>query len=513
MGADGGGYDFFVSYTQADRAWAEWIAWILEEDGHRVLVQAWDFVPGSSWQRLMQDGAASSTRTIAVLSQAYLSSDYGTAEWLAAWARDPSGAERTLLTMRVVDCERPGYLSGVTGIDLFGLDEAKARARLRKAVADAIAGRAKPDLKPGFPGTGHAIPQPARFPGALPSVWKVPPRNPNFTGRSDDLERLERGMTAGSRVIVHSLHGMGGVGKSQLATEYAHRKADRYDLVWWVDAEKSATIADQFVRLAGELGLEAAATDPETLQAQVHHALRGIAGWLLILDNADDIATLRPWLPTAPTPAGIPGHVIVTTRRGGFRTLGEVVDVDVLDPTEAVALLSRRVPDLDPGIAGEIAEALGRLPLALEQTAAYLDRTNIPPAEYLRLLRTRTEAMLDKGKDATHGDNIATVWTLSFERLQLENPAATQFMDICAYMAPDAIPLNLFTTHPEELPDPLSATVSDPLAFTEAIAAIVDYSLAKRTADYLHVHRLIQAALRARQRLGAVPSPSLGDQP
>src|SRR6185312_5785471 len=96
---DATGWDFSVSYTQADRAWAEWIAWQLEEDGHRVLVQAWDFVPGTNWTRSMQDGVGRSDRTIAVVSPAYLASVYGQAEWLAAWRDDPSGEQRKLLVV------------------------------------------------------------------------------------------------------------------------------------------------------------------------------------------------------------------------------------------------------------------------------------------------------------------------------------------------------------------------------------------------------------------------------
>ena len=102
----GAGRDFFVSYTQADRAWAEWIAWSLEEDGYQVLVQAWDFVPGSNWVGKMQDGARDAARTVAVLSDAYLASEYGGAEWQAAWASDPSGAGRKLLVVRVAECGR-----------------------------------------------------------------------------------------------------------------------------------------------------------------------------------------------------------------------------------------------------------------------------------------------------------------------------------------------------------------------------------------------------------------------
>jgi hypothetical protein len=123
-------WDFFVSYTQADQAWAEWIAWVLEEDGYRVLIQTWDFVPGTNWIKGMQDGAERATRTIAVLSGDYLESVYAGAEWRAAWGNDPEGAARKLLAIRVRECERPGLLKGVVGFDLFGLDEAAAEARL-----------------------------------------------------------------------------------------------------------------------------------------------------------------------------------------------------------------------------------------------------------------------------------------------------------------------------------------------------------------------------------------------
>ncbi len=134
-----------MSYTQADRAWAEWIAWILQEDGYRILVQAWDFVPGTNWVRGMDDGVTGATRTIAVLSPDYLNSQYGQAEWRAVFAQDPVGTERKLLVTRVAKCERPGLLGGVVGVDLFGLTEANARARLQKMIADAVTGSARPN--------------------------------------------------------------------------------------------------------------------------------------------------------------------------------------------------------------------------------------------------------------------------------------------------------------------------------------------------------------------------------
>ncbi len=143
--------DFFVSYQQADRLWAEWIAWQLEYAGHSVLFQLWDFVPGTNWIKLMQDGVSGSARVIVVLSPAYIGSVFGAAEWQAVWVHDPDGAKRRVIPVRVADCERPGLLAGLVGIDLFGVPEPKAVQRFQDAIQRSIAGRAKPLRQPSFP--------------------------------------------------------------------------------------------------------------------------------------------------------------------------------------------------------------------------------------------------------------------------------------------------------------------------------------------------------------------------
>jgi hypothetical protein len=328
-------------------------------------------------------------------------------------------------------------------------------------------------------------------------VWNVPPRNPRFTGRDAELGRLARGLAGGSAVTVHSLHGLGGVGKTQLAAQYAHAHAGDYDVVWWVAAEEGPSIPDQFGALAAGLGLEPAA-DPGALPAQVHAALRGVAGWLLVLDNADDPEVIAGWLPGAPQPGGVPGHVIVTTRRGGFGALGAVLDLDVVGLDEAVALLRTRVPDLEQAAAEAIAAELGRLPLALAQAAAYMDKTRVPGEEYLELLRTRAAELYAAGRVSSRADTIATLWNVSLDRAAADNPAAVQLLEVCAYLAPEPVPLDLFTGHPELLPAPLSAAVADKLAFNEAVGVLADYSLASRSRAGLQVHRLVQAAARAR---------------
>jgi hypothetical protein len=109
--ADSGGRDFFISYTQVNRPWAEWIAVQLEAAGYTTLLQAWDFRPGQDFLHQMQQATSSAGRTIAVLSPAYFGSQFGEAEWRAAFAKDPSGEWGLLVPVRVQPCQPPGLLA------------------------------------------------------------------------------------------------------------------------------------------------------------------------------------------------------------------------------------------------------------------------------------------------------------------------------------------------------------------------------------------------------------------
>ncbi|WP_256788596.1 TIR domain-containing protein [Frankia sp. AvcI1] len=174
-GRSGDGWDFFVSYTAADRAWAEWIAWQLEDHGHRLLIQAWDFVPGSNWTASMADGIEHAVRTIAVLSNSYLRSVYGQAEWQAAIRADPTGLTRKLLPVRIEDCPRPGLLGQIVSVDLFGFEAAAARQVLLDGVGSAIAGRIKPVSAPSFPvGIRTTTPAEPEFPASEPDSEPLP---------------------------------------------------------------------------------------------------------------------------------------------------------------------------------------------------------------------------------------------------------------------------------------------------------------------------------------------------
>jgi len=144
--------DFFISYTSANERWAEWIAWTLEAEGFSVKLQAWDFAAGSNFVLEMQRAAQEATRTIAVLSPAYLKSTFAQPEWAAAFANDPEGFKRLLVPVRVEPCEPGGLLKAIVHIDLVGLAEDEARERLLARLSDR---RGKPSTKPQFPGGGR----------------------------------------------------------------------------------------------------------------------------------------------------------------------------------------------------------------------------------------------------------------------------------------------------------------------------------------------------------------------
>jgi hypothetical protein len=248
------GPNFFISYTGVDRAWAEWIAVTLDQAGYTTVLQSFDFRPGADFVHEMQHATDRAARTIAVLSPDYFGSRFAEAEWRSAFAKDPSGDQRLLVPVRVRECDPPGLLATRVYVDLVGLDEPTARETLLAAVGPA----ARPTRAP-FPG-GDAVP---RFPGG-PKVSNLGPRIRTFTGRDIELEQLHARLhdpaetAAPVRVSVmpmEALHGLGGIGKSALALEFAHRYGGDYDIVWWILAEQPAAAAAGLAALATRLGI------------------------------------------------------------------------------------------------------------------------------------------------------------------------------------------------------------------------------------------------------------------
>lgn len=357
-------------------------------------------------------------------------------------------------------------------------------------------------LAPGVSVSIRSLPPAAdRDPSEPPPVWgNVPPRNIQFTGREELLEELHHMLSEGmTAVLPHALHGMGGVGKSQLAIEYVYRHTRDYDLIWWVPAEGDGQIRQSLVELAAELGLpvgrEANVAVPAVLEAL--RVGRPFRNWLLIFDNAEDMAKVREFFP-----AGGQGKILVTSRNSAWTNVAQTVEVNVFKREESIKLLRVRDPDLNDSAAGRLADALGDLPLAIEQAAAWLAETAMTVNEYLALLQEKTNEILAQQTSSTdYAVPVAAAWNVSLERLQESNLPALRLLQVCAFFAPEPVSLRILSgTRNLDGPDELVDALSDPIKLGQSIRAIKQYALAKISHRHrtILLHRLVQSVLRGR---------------
>jgi len=495
---DPAGVDFFVSYAGRDQPWAEWVAWHLVEAGYTVELNCWDWAVGENFVTRMHRAVNTANRVIALFSPSYFEEiRYTTHEWTSTLVNNGEGEYR-LVPVQVEPCVVPRLLQPLIRVELFDVDEDEAARRLVAAAR----GPARPDGKPMFPGRGRvgllsgqgqAGP---RLPGMLPKVWNVGPRNPGFVGRDAMLVHLRERLRSGGTAVVQALHGMGGVGKTQVAIEYAYRYAGAYDVVWWVSAEETGLIGEQVAALAAELNLTSPRADTVSAVGTLRAYLRGHSRWLLVLDNAGSPKDLREWLLAGP------GHTVITSRHPGWGELAARVEIDVLPRSESVELVHIYRPGVDESDADRLAEAVGDLPLALAQAAGFLAETGMPVEHYLQLLGTRAEELLDQNPPQSHPHSLAAAIRVSTDRLAEVDPAALALVRIGAFLASEPIPAEILTGHittaddtwPPDL-EALSVAVGSPVAAHRSLGRVGSYGLA-RLDHGLQLHRLTQAIIR-----------------
>lgn len=484
----------FVSHADADLPWAEWIAWELEQVGYRMTIQTWDFRPGSNVVLEVERATREADRVLVLLSSAYLECRTKQPEWAAVFLANPLG--QRLVPVRIRPCKPDGFLGGLLAIDLVGLDESTARARL----IEGLGVRPLAVQPPPFPGAvAEEAGERPSFPGQRTPRGNIPHLpNPNFTGREDLLLKLREKLASGrTTVLTQTLSGLGGVGKTQLAVHYAYEHAAEYRLVWWLRAEESPALASDFASLARHLGLpERGILDQREVIAAVRLYLESHDRWLLVFDNAEEPRDLRPYIPRSGS-----GHVLITSRNPIWRGLADSFAVPPFERSESLEFLLRTTGQEKKDAAVLLAEVLGHLPLALDQAASYIHATGISVAEYCSLFERYSIRLLNRGQPTTdYPSTVATTWEISFDKVRRLSPAAEGLLNVFAFLGAEAIPRRLLQPGAINLPEALRIALDDPLTLHDAILAIRKYSLVSVQPESYNIHRLVQAVIQDRLR-------------
>ena len=329
---------------------------------------------------------------------------------------------------------------------------------------------------------------PQRPPKAPAELHHLPiPRIPLFTGRDADLQWIADTLAAGRPAAL--LHGMGGVGKTQTAAEYARRNADKYKVAWWVAAQTGGEADAGYGALAQALNLPG--YNPRNAEQTRQAVLAWMAresGWLVVLDNAEGPKDLAPWLPNTAK-----GHLLITSRNGNWANRAAVHDLDVWSIPQAADFLLERSGDNDRAAAEKLAAALGCLPLACETAAAYAAETGGSLARYAKLLAKQPVKLLDfLPQDTVYARSLPQVIEMAIESVERESPLAAEILRMLAWLAPDNIPRLLLDEWPAE------ATEVD-----AALAALLRRALLRKSGDGFSVHRLTREIIRA-----ADPAPN-----
>ncbi|WP_435831675.1 FxSxx-COOH system tetratricopeptide repeat protein [Nonomuraea fuscirosea] len=474
-----------IGYVPEDRMWAEWMDSVLSRAGcdvtrHNVLA--------ARGQAAVADQIKDADRVLTVMSPAFAAAPEARRFVQTAANGDPSGDRRMVGTIRIADvAPHPTWAKSV--VDLTRMNETEAAHALLDSVDRA-------GEHAGLPSIEEAARTP--FPGRTPEIWHVPPRNPSFTGRGDLLEALRDQMLRGgtTAVLPQALHGMGGVGKSEVALEYVHRFMADYDLVLWLPAAQPQEINPHFARLAPRLGVYEGDNVFEAAEAVLESLRTGAKypRYLLVFDNAHAPEDISQFLP------GGSGHVLVTTRHQAWAEHAKPLEVDVYSREESVLHLTHRVPGLEEPEARTLADHLGDLPLAIEHAAALLQTSVIPIDAYIERLQTRPVQALTMGLPEDFPITVASTWNVSFEEVTRRSPAAAHLLKLLSFLAPESISTALLhSTHMAQILTPYDETLRDSLLMARVVQELSRLALIKPDARNrsVGVHRLVQAVVRS----------------
>ncbi|MFD7706178.1 FxSxx-COOH system tetratricopeptide repeat protein [Streptomyces sp. NPDC059786] len=481
-------------HVSEDRMWVDWLESVLRGAGFDVVPKN---VQSMSTTEIGADALPGAThRVLAVLSPSFVDYRRARVAWDAAVHSGGSEKRQQPVAIRVDDVQLSLPYASRGVIDLKGLDETQAYGALLSGLdrSDAVS-----TLSPSSRGL--------RFPSMGRRITNIPTRYRWFTGRSSLLDRLREQLATGrpGQRMPQVLHGLGGVGKTQLAREYAHRFMADYDVVWWVDAEQPELVPPKLAALAQQLGVGAGDVG-EAVEAAVQALRDGqpYDRWLLIFDNVEDLDRALDLFPeqTAPVRDDIYGHLLVTTRARPTSPRVQAMEVEVFTREESVEHLCRRVPGLNEQDADRVADAVGDLPLALEVAAAWLEATATPVEDYIDQLHeqsTRVLSVKEAVEAVEYPSSVGATWNISINRLLQESPAAARLLELCSFFAAEPISMSLIGSDAMiRALLPYDKDLRARYMLGRVTQALNRFALAKvdSTDNSVQVHRLVQAAVR-----------------
>jgi tetratricopeptide (TPR) repeat protein len=479
----------------------------------------WEISAGGNIMAWMDERHQKADSVLCVVSSRYLDAPCSALERHGAQWAAVSKRPNFLLPVFVESCEAPTLLAPLKRCDLHGLNEDEARARLETFMTPA----SKPNGPvhfPGLPKPSAVVPTaPVAFPGGPRAASNIPINVPlHFLGRDDDLAAIDAVLkteNGNGRAVVTALHGLRGVGKTTLAAAYAERHRSDYRATWWIRAETESTMRADLVGLGVRLGWVAVDAPEEPAVAAILERLREDGdGILLVYDNAINADEIRKYLPRGET-----ARIIVTSNAPNWGGVAAPVEIEIW-PKEVGAdyLMARTGRKSEREAALALSEALGGLPLAHEQAAAYCERLGTTLSDYRKRFEAAPSKLLDAEKDAPaeYHDRltVAKTFALAIDEAAKLHPAAEPLIVYAALLAPEPIPLFLFSEAREKFGKPIAANLAGD-GLDEAVAAPRAFALLDRetipderepaiTTDCIRLHRLVRqvAAVRREEDIG-----------
>lgn len=520
--------DYFLSYNSADQAKAEWVAWTLRDAGYAVRFAKWELGAGHDIAQWMTEALEDCEAMVCVASPDYLKpqAKFSALERAAMLWQDIEGKAARLIFVKVRPCTLPKIFGTRSYISLNGKSRDEAKALLLEGVRPPSAPSAEPAFDTGPPveaGRETVPPEPAKPLASKPAATSAQTTNitihvpTHFLGRDAEIDAIDRALRrSDGRVAVAALHGPRGAGKTTAAVAFAERRRDRYRIAWWVRAQTAQGMRADLVALGVRLGWVA---DDAQEAAALPLVLERLAaegdGILLIFDNVMSPEEVRPYLPRRGD-----AHVLITTTFHAWRGVAEPVEIALWSKEIGAEFLMARSGDTgDRGAAEHLSEALGGLPLAHEQAAAYCERLSVSLADYHARLEAQPAKLLDDTRHAPaayhDGLTVAKTYGLAIAEASKLHAAAGPLLRHAAFLSADPIPLFLFREGREALDEPLKDLLAGD-GLDEALAALAAFALIDRetvaderdaslTTASFRLHRLIRQVAR----LDVDPKPIL----